>query len=94
MFFAYGARLSNSNNNSVESFRVNVDGLEHSLIVHVVGDWRTHTDRFVADGDTATLTFTSVSQHKWTYGNFIDDVRISAVPEPGSSILLAIGLLV
>ncbi len=68
--------------------------MDHLLIDHVVDDWGTHTDGFVADGNTATLTFSSVSQHKWTYGNFIDDVRIPAVPEPGFSILFAIGLLV
>ncbi|MBL4631280.1 MAG: DUF642 domain-containing protein [Paraglaciecola sp.] len=92
LFFAYSARLGNANN-SVESFSVAVDGLFHVLDDHVVGNWSTFSSSFIADDNTATLTFTSRSQNRWTYGNFIDDVRVSAVPEPTSFALLALGLI-
>jgi hypothetical protein len=92
LFFAYGARLANASE-SLESFSVEVDGLYYELDDHVVGNWSTYSDSFVADDDTATLTFSSIAQHKWTYGNFLDAVKISAVPEPSSLALLALGFL-
>ncbi len=92
LFFAYGARLGNASG-SVESFSVEVDGLFEILDDHVVGTWNTHTDTFVADSDTATLTFSSVAQRRWTYGNFLDDIRITAVSEPSSIVLLLLGFI-
>jgi hypothetical protein len=92
LFFAYSARLSNGNGSS-ESFSVRVDGLYYELDDHVVGNWNTYSDSFIADGNTATLTFSSIDQQRWTYGNFLDDVRISEVPEPSSLTLLALGFL-
>lgn len=92
LFFAYGARKGNANK-SLESFSVKVDSLFYVLDDHVVDNWSTYSDSFVADDDTATLTFSSISQHKRTYGNFLDDVKISAVPESGSLALLALGFL-
>ena len=93
LFFAYGARLGNGNGNeSNEEFRVRVDGLDFNLTDHVVGAWSTYHGSFVADDNFATLNFSSVAQDRWTYGNFLDDVRISPVPVPGSLVLLTIGL--
>ena len=94
LFFAYSARLRNGNGNeSNEAFNVQVDGLDFNLTDHVVGGWSIYSGTFVADSDFATLSFTSVNQDRWTYGNFLDDVRVSAVPEPGSLALLALGLV-
>ena len=90
LFFAYGARLANASG-SAESFSVAVDGLYYVLADHVVGDWSTYSNSFIADGNTATLTFSSIDQHSWTYGNFLDDIRVSAVPEPGALALLVLG---
>jgi hypothetical protein len=92
LFFAYGARLADAGG-SIESFSVQVDGLYYVLDDHVVGDWNTYSDSFIADGNTATLTFSSISQKRWTYGNFLDDVRVSAVPEPSALALLALGFV-
>jgi hypothetical protein len=92
LFFAYGARLGNSNESN-ESFEFTVDGLSSVQTEHVVGKWSEYTGRFVADGDTATLRFTSVFEDIYTYGNFIDDVKVSAVPEPRSLALLVLCLL-
>ena len=92
LFFAYSARLANASG-SLESFSVQVDGLYYELDDHVVGDWSTYSDSFIADDNTATLTFSSIDQHRWTYGNFLDDVRVSSVPEPSSLALLALGFL-
>ena len=49
LFFAYGARLGNAGA-SVESFSVEVDDLYYALQDHVVGNWSTYSDRFVASG--------------------------------------------
>jgi hypothetical protein len=92
LFFAYGARLGNINESN-ESFKFTVDGLSSTQMDHVVGKWSEYTGRFVADGDSATLRFTSVSEDIYTYGNFLDDVKVSAVPEPGSLALVALSLL-
>ena len=93
LFFAYSARLGSAIG-SDEAFNVQVDGLlDFDVTDHVVGDWSTRSISFVADDDFATLSFSSVDQHRWTYGNFLDDIRVTAVPEPGSLALLALGLV-
>lgn len=101
LFFAYSARLSNSAG-SIESFSVNVDNFYTQIDDHTVGSWSTFLGSFVADDNFATLTFSSISQHRWTYGNFLDDIRVSGNPsvqsfstvsEPGLMGLFALGLL-
>ncbi len=91
LFFAYGARLGSATDSN-EAFRVDVDGLGFTLTDHIVGAWSTYSGSFVADGDFATLKFSSVAQDKWTYGNFLDDVSVTATPIPGSLTLLTLGL--
>jgi len=91
LFFAYGARLGSATDSN-EAFRVDVDGLGFTLTDHIVGAWSTYSGSFVADGDFATLKFSSVAQDEWTYGNFLDDVSVTATPIPGSLTLLTLGL--
>lgn len=84
--FFYSARRSNA-----ESFAYSVDSLMGEMTDHVVGDWRQFEGSFVATGETSQLRFTSISNG--TVGNFIDGVSVTAsVPEPGSVVLLALGL--
>ena len=47
---------------------------------------------FVADTDTTTLQFTSTDPSFSNDGIALDAISVSAVPEPGSLILLAVGL--
>jgi len=96
VFFAYGARVGSASA-SEEAFKVEVDGLnstlmDHVLMDHVVGSWSTYSGSFIADGSSATLKFTSVNSVYRTYGNFIDDVSVTATPIPGSLTLLTLGL--
>jgi len=92
--FAYRARSSSS-----ESFRVsasNADGDMLSQLVddHIVGQWSTFTQTFMATSGLTTISFASVAPGG-TVGNFLDDVRVSAVPLPAAAPLFAsaLGLL-
>jgi hypothetical protein len=100
LFFAYSARLG-SDTASIESFSVSVDNLTSVLDDHIVGEWSIFTNSFVADDEFATLTFTSISQQRNTYGNFLDDISVVAVsngpaafavPEPGSLALFGLSV--
>ncbi|MFT5925163.1 MAG: hypothetical protein ACI9LE_002168, partial [Paraglaciecola sp.] len=43
-------------------------------------------------GDFATLRLTPVFEDIYTYGNFLDDVKVTAVPELGSLALCLLSL--
>ena len=92
LFFAYSARMGSATS-SDEAFSISIAGLTEEINDHVVGVWSTYSNSFVADDTTATLTFTSVDQHRWTYGNFLDDIRVSAVSEPSAIALWVLGIL-
>ena len=100
LFFAYSARLGSSSVSN-ESFNVNVGNFTSVLDDHVVGEWSIFSNSFVADDEFATLTFTSVSQQRNSYGNFLDDISIVAVsngpaaftvPEPGTIALFGLSV--
>jgi hypothetical protein len=95
LFFAYSARMGSAISSN-EAFSISIAGLTEEINDHVVGVWSTYSNSFVADDTTATLTFTSVDQHRWTYGNFLDDIRVSEVSEvsePSAIALWVLGIL-
>lgn len=89
--FAYRARA-----NSNEAFRVNIDGLANiaswTVNDHTTAGWSVFSNSFLADSATSTISFTTVVPSTGTVGNFIDDVNVSAVAEPGTLALLGLGL--
>ena len=55
-------------------------------------DWKLYTTSFTATGATTTLTFTAVGTND-SYGTSLDNVILTAVPEPGEGALIIAGLL-
>ncbi len=91
--FAYQAR---QNNNEAFEFSIIPDGgtsLDWLLTDHTTAGWSVFTDTFVATALSTRLMFTSVVPETGTIGNFLDDVKVVAVPEPGTLALLSVGLL-
>lgn len=61
---------------------------------HVTPNWTVYTYDVVASSSSTLLGFGDVSQNlKNSYGVYLDDVRLSAVPEPGTLALFGLGLL-
>ncbi|MDN3641004.1 PEP-CTERM sorting domain-containing protein [Simiduia curdlanivorans] len=84
--FFYSARQSNA-----ESFAYSVGSLMGELTDHVVGTWSQFQGSFIASSEMSQIRFTSITNG--TVGNFLDGVVVAAsVPEPGSLVLLALGL--
>jgi hypothetical protein len=92
--FAYSG--STGSLTPTESFKVTVDTLESTVGGHLTGAWSLYFNSFIADGDFATLMFTSVAPANSYSGNLLDNIIVTAspaaVPEPGSLALLALGL--
>jgi hypothetical protein len=96
--FAYSGSASSTD--PQESFEVSVDGLYSLVADHSVGVWSIYSNSFIADGDSATLMFTSVTPANSYSGNLLNDIIVTAspdpgpvgLPEPGSLALLALGL--
>jgi hypothetical protein len=84
--FFYSARVSNN-----EQFAFSVGNLSAILNDHVVGSWRQYNGSFTANSNLSTIRFTT--NDRGTLGNFLDDVRVTAVPEPGTLALLGLGLV-
>ncbi len=96
--FDYRARLgdeeSRASVESNESFKVTAGDLSSLVDDHTTDMWSVFSDVFTAQGSSTTLTFTQVGYHnnKLTYGNFLDDISVSSVPEAGSIALFGLGL--
>ncbi len=95
--FAYQARR----NKIDETFSVavsDVAGQLNSSIMswvlndHTTNGWKFFSATFTAQSTMTQLVFTTVRPSTYTYGNFIDDVRVS-VPEPTPLMLFGLGML-
>lgn len=87
--FQYSARQ-----NSNESFYVSISGNQILVDDHIKGSWKTFTNIFTATNTTTRIEF--FSSNNSTYGNFIDNVKvtgISTVPESNSALLLLLGMI-
>lgn len=87
--FAYRAR---SNTNESFDFGIGAAGSSSTLIAdHVTGEWFYNIGSFVATSNDSQVWFQSVSP-EGTVGNFLDNVTVTAVPEPATLALLGLGL--
>ncbi len=76
-----------------EAFKVEVGDLVDSIYNQTARQWNAYTYQFTATSSLSTLTFTSLDGGRDTTGNILDDVKVTAVYEPGSFVLLMSGLL-
>lgn len=76
-----------------EAFNISIDNLMASVDSHVRGRWTQFQFSFIGNGGLSRFTLSSADGGRDTTGNFIDDIRISAVPEPGTIALLAAGFV-
>ena len=86
---SFWSRARNSNS---ETYRVEVGDLVDVVTEHQTGLWQEFIYTFVANGSQSTLAFTSLDNIGDTTGNLFDKVSVRKVPEPGTLLLLAIGL--
>ena len=75
------------------SFTVAVDGFSQVINSHVTGSFSQFTYRFIGTGNTTSLWFTSGQGGGDTVGHFLDEISLSAVPEPAPLALLLTGIL-
>jgi hypothetical protein len=86
--FYYSARVDSN-----EQFSFSVGTLAALLNDHVVGSWKQYTGSFVANSLVSTITFTT--NDSGTYGNFLDDVVVTAkanLVESNPLVMLLLGL--
>jgi hypothetical protein len=86
--FAGRKRQSNSD----ERFSVSVGDLAVSVINQAHGNWNEYSYTFTAAGTSSQLTFTSLDNRSDTRGNLFDEVSVKSIPEPGSLLLILLGL--
>lgn len=90
--FLYSHNLFSGTPSASASF--SVDGLfgtiSHSTGTNADLDWQTYFGSFVADGSSATLTFTNLTGGR-NEGILLDAVSVAAVPEPGTWAMMLLG---
>ena len=62
--------------------------ISHSSGITSDLDWKTYTHSFVGTGAMETLNFTNTSPTSGNAGIFLDDISVSAVPEPAAWIMM------
>lgn len=96
--FAYQARRENVNETFMSSI-LDTNDLANSLATwtlddHTTSGWSVLNGSFVATSTQSRIQFTTITPETYTYGNFLDDVNVTAeVPEPSTIALLAVGML-
>lgn len=89
----------NWDRNYIYTMGVDVDGVSNSYTFDRTGmgsdmGWVTETFQFTANSDSTTLSFTDTSPSGYgPFGPTLDNVIVTAVPEPATISLLAFGLL-
>jgi hypothetical protein len=63
-----------------------------NIVNGLTGNWSTASFQFMATSTTSKLAFTAINPVSDTYGNFLDAVVVTVVPEPGTLALLGLGL--
>lgn len=91
--FAYRARQNNNESFRLDIFTDSTDLFSMIFDDHTTSDWSTFNSTFTGTGELTTFQFTSINPDAGTLGNFLDAVNVTAVPEPGSLMLLAAGLI-
>jgi len=90
--FAYRARTNNGEEFNFSVYDAGGDLLNANIINNKKDEWTVYNNTFVGTGNPTTLMFTSITPQSGTVGNFIDSVSVT-VAEPGSFLLLSLGLL-
>jgi hypothetical protein len=91
--FAYRARQNDSEEFNFfvgDSSIVPQDATSFLINDHTTSQWDLFTGSFTALSTESQIFFSSTNTG--TFGNFIDDVNVTAVPEPGTLALFGLGL--
>jgi hypothetical protein len=92
--FAHSARR---NTTPAEEFSLYLgddagNGQTSNIVNGPQGSWSTATFNFMATSETSKLQFSAINPLSGTIGNFLDGVKVTDVPEPGTLALLGLGL--
>lgn len=102
--FAYRARVNDKERFNFQITDSDTSFFDLDFSDHTITAWNYFTGTFLGSGKTNTIRFTSLRPRAGTYGNFIDDVSITAmpafslraiipIPEPPVVIIFMLGLL-
>ena len=96
--FAYQARRENVNETFLSSILDSEDLgstlFSWTLDDHTTDGWSLLNGSFVAASEQSRIQFTTITPETYTYGNFVDDIKVTAeVPEPSTIALLVLGML-